>query len=71
MKILHINSYFSTGDFYKNFYDKQIENNINIDVFVPVSKSFHTDRDLGDYSFISRCYSQIDRYSFYVKQYKR
>ncbi|WP_054860232.1 glycosyltransferase [Gracilibacillus sp. JCM 18860] len=71
MKILHINSYFSTGKFYKNLYDKQIGHNLDIDVFVPVPKSFRNDdRDFGEYSVVSKCYNSFDRYSYFLKQYK-
>ncbi|WP_163583213.1 glycosyltransferase family 4 protein [Gracilibacillus saliphilus] len=70
MKILHINSYFSTSRFYKHFFDNQIDQNVDIDAFVPVSKSFETEMDFGEYTSVSRCYNSFDRYSYFLKQYK-
>jgi hypothetical protein len=37
MKILHINSYYSNGNFYKNLFDTQVDFGLDIKVYVPVS----------------------------------
>ena len=55
MKILHINSYYSTSKFYKNLYENQIKSELDIDVFVPVPSTFeNNDFDYGEYSKISK-----------------
>ena len=71
MKILHINSYFSKRTFYKNLYDKQISNGLDIDVFVPVSSSYKkSQNDLGAYTLVSSNYKEFDRVVFYLKHKK-
>lgn len=71
MKILHINSYYSVSNFYKNLYDKQIENGLDIDVYVPVSTAKDTsDLELGKYSKISQNHNKYDRLFFHIKHNK-
>jgi len=71
MKILHINSYYSTSLFYKNLFEYQIKNGIDIDVFVPVHSSFQKrDFDYGVYTTISKDYNKYDRILFHLKHYK-
>lgn len=71
MKILHINSYYSAGSFYKNLYDKQKESGLNIDVYVPVSTSVDTSSlKLGDYTTISVNHGKYDRLFFHLKHVK-
>lgn len=71
MKILHINSYYAAGKFYKHLYDKQIENGLDIDVFVPAPYSFkETGFDFGQYTTVSRNHGKYDRYIFHLKHYK-
>ncbi len=71
MKILHINSYYSSSSFYKNLFDKQIENGLDIDVYVPIPTSLDlTGRDLGSYTTISQNHSKYDRYIFHLKHSK-
>lgn len=71
MKILHINSYYSAGSFYKNLYDKQKENGLNIDVYVPVPTSVDTSSlKLGDYTTISVNHGKYDRLFFRLKHIK-
>lgn len=41
-KILHINSYYTASKFYKNLYDKQKEQGLDIDVYVPISAAKFT-----------------------------
>ncbi len=70
MKILHINSYYSVSKFYKNLYDKQIEQDINISVYTPISDEKLKDQDFGEYTKVSKAYSKYDRYVFKLKHNK-
>jgi glycosyltransferase involved in cell wall biosynthesis len=71
MKILHINSYYSGSNLYKNLYDKQIENGLKIDVYVPVSNNIDTSAlSLGEYTTISANHSKYDRMIFHIKHKK-
>ncbi len=71
MKVLHINSYYSKSYFYKNLYDKQVQNGININVFVPVDYSFNCSSfDYGSYTQLSMNFSNLDRFFFFSKQMK-
>ncbi|NMA31262.1 MAG: glycosyltransferase family 4 protein [Candidatus Methanofastidiosa archaeon] len=71
MRILHINSYYRAGIFYKNLYDKQIENGLDIDVYVPVSASVDPSAlKLGDYTNISVNHGTYDRFLFHLKHIK-
>lgn len=71
MKVLHINSYYSDSSFYKNLYDTQIINGLEIDVFVPISTSLDiSTKKFGNYTTISKNYSSFDRILFYRKHIK-
>ncbi len=71
MKILHINSYYSTSKFYKNLYENQIKSGLDIDIFVPVPLTFEkNDFDYGEYSQISKNHNKYDRYIFHLKHNK-
>jgi glycosyltransferase involved in cell wall biosynthesis len=71
MKILHVNSYYATGKFYKHLYDKQISNGLDIDVFVPAPSSFKkTEFEFGKYTKISTNHGKYDRFIFHLKHYK-
>lgn len=71
MKILHINSYYSGSNFYKNLYDKQKEGGLDFDVYVPVSKAVDTSAlKLGDYTTISTNHGKYDRLLFHIKHNK-
>lgn len=71
MKILHINSYYSAGKFYKNLYNQQVKDGLDIDVFVPVNNSFQQgDFDYGEYTTISENHNKFDRYIFHIKHHK-
>lgn len=71
MKILHINSYYGGGMFYKNLYDRQINAGLKIDVFVPTPsiKNF-MNLELGNYTTISKNHNKYDRLIFHVKHHK-
>ena len=71
MKIFHINSYYSKSLFYKNLYDWQVKNKIDICVFVPLStKNALIDNNHGAYSDLFNSFENIDRYFFHHKQNK-
>jgi len=71
INVLHINSYYFAGKFYKNLYDKQVEEGLNISVYVPLEKrSIDSQFDYGKYTTLSRCYNEVDRLFFYLK-YKK
>ncbi|MGI5901088.1 MAG: glycosyltransferase family 4 protein [Desulfitobacteriia bacterium] len=71
MKILHLNSYYNGSSFYKNLYDKQVEQGLKIDVFVPVPFSADLKNfDLGDYTLVSPDFSEWERCIFHLKHAK-
>ncbi|KRG15756.1 hypothetical protein ACA30_04000 [Virgibacillus soli] len=71
MKVLHINSYYSTSKFYKNLYDNQVKDGLDISVFVPVSTSYKDDNfDYGDYAKVTINHGKYDRFIFHLKQAK-
>lgn len=70
MKILHINSYYGYGIFYKNLFDKQIEASLDIDVFLPLPKKTSFNVDLGDYTTVSNNHGKYDRLFFHLKHKK-
>lgn len=68
LKILHINSYYSSSPFYKNLFEEQRKGNLHINVYVPVSKNFQRpDFDFGEYTTVSRCYFNFARLFFHLK----
>jgi glycosyltransferase involved in cell wall biosynthesis len=71
MKVLHINSYYQTGAFYKNLYDRQVALGDEIDVYTPVPKGFSAPgRDFGPYAFVDANHRRLDRLFFHLKQQK-
>lgn len=69
--LLHINSYFSNSKFYKNLYDNQIMNDLDIHVYIPVPTDFANNGfDYGKYSTISKNHKKYDRYIFHLKHHK-
>lgn len=71
MKILHINSYYIGSKFYKNLYDKQANNGLDIDVFVPVTPSSkNLESDFGSYTTLSINHTKYDRLLFHLKHHK-
>lgn len=71
MKVLHINSYFSTSGLFKHLYDRQLNSGLEIDVYVPISHQFPEERIAasGDYTTIQRNHHQLERYLFHLKHY--
>lgn len=70
MKILHINSYFANGHFYRHLYDEQVRQGLNISVFLPVSRQTSIDYTYPEYVDLGRCYNERDRYLFFPKHWK-
>lgn len=71
MKILHINSYYNGSFFYKNLYDKQIEEGLDIGVYVPVASNTDLSKlQLGEYTKISPNHGKYDRIFFHYKHNK-
>lgn len=71
MKVLHINSYYSGSGFYRNLYDRQVEMDVNLAVFVPVPTSIDPSiYRLGDYTTVSANHGKYDRILFHLKHRK-
>jgi glycosyltransferase involved in cell wall biosynthesis len=71
MRLLHINSYYQTGAFYKNLYDRQAALGNELCVYVPVPRGFDPGaRDFGAYSRIDPNHFRWDRLAFHLKQRK-
>jgi len=70
-RILHINSYYAKGSFYKNLFEKQSKAGINLDVYVPTPYSAQQiGFDYGFYTTISQNHGKYDRLFFYSKHSK-
>lgn len=72
MKVLHINSYFSTSKLFTQMFERQVESGCELAVYVPIAKQFPEERlaTSGDYTMIRRVFNQSDRYIFHLKHYK-
>lgn len=72
MKVLHINSYYATSGLFSNLYDRQMEDQIDIQVYVPMSKEFPEERvaSKGTYTNNARVFNQMDRIIFPLKHRK-
>lgn len=71
MKILHINSYYLEGHFYKNLYERQKSKDLSIQVYVPTTfDSEDKDFKYGSYTTISKNHSNFDRKLFFPKHKK-
>lgn len=69
MKLLHINSYYSTSIFYKNLHDVQKEHGLDIDAPVPSSHDI-SKLMLGKYTPTSRKHSKYDGCIFYLNIFR-
>lgn len=69
INILHINSYYQQSHFYKNLYDRQIEDGLKISVYVPVFSLTSTYK-YGDFTLIDKCFNKYDRLLFHYKHSK-
>lgn len=71
MRVLHINSYYQTGAFYKNLFDRQVALGDQIAVYTPVPKGFDpAGRDFGPYAAVDPNHLKWDRLIFQLKQRK-
>jgi glycosyltransferase involved in cell wall biosynthesis len=70
MNILHVNSYYADGRFYKNLYEEQKKQGIDISVYVPAGKEIENDFDYGCYTKIIKNHNALDRYFFHLKHNK-
>ncbi|WP_338449976.1 glycosyltransferase family 4 protein [Niallia oryzisoli] len=71
MKIMHINSYYGGGLFYKHLYDQQQDQGLEIDVYVPASTAVNlANLNLGDYTTVSTNHHKYDRFFFHLKHHK-
>jgi glycosyltransferase involved in cell wall biosynthesis len=71
MRILHINSYYQTGAFYKNLFERQAAMGDEIAVYTPVPKGFDpAGRDFGPYARLDANHRRMDRLIFPLKQKK-
>jgi glycosyltransferase involved in cell wall biosynthesis len=71
MRVLHINSYYQTGAFYKNLFDRQAALGDEIAVYTPVPKGFDpAGRDFGPYAAVDPNHRKWDRLVFQLKQWK-
>ena len=71
MRVLHINSYYRTGAFYKNLFDRQVSMGDHISVYAPVPKGFDpAGRDFGPYAALDPNHLRADSLFFHLKQHK-
>lgn len=72
MKVLHVCSYYSTSPIFKQIFDRQIENDVDIDVYVPIAHEYPEERiaSSGDYTTTVRTHHQNDRFAFHYKHHK-
>lgn len=71
MRVLHINSYYLESLFYKNMYDYQLKNGMNINVYVPISNNKNKRNfNYGEYTIISKNHKKYDRIFFHLKHFK-
>lgn len=71
MRILHFNSYYQTGPFYKNLYDRQIALGDEISVYVPAPRGFDPGgRDYGAYARLDINHGRLDRFFAPIKEFK-
>lgn len=71
MKLLHMNSYYAAGKFYKHLYDLQVKKGRNIAVIVPIkSQDDILDFEYGEYTDFRQNFRKVDRYFFHLKHRK-
>lgn len=70
MKVLHINSYYpyyGVPGFYKNLFDRQLNQGLDISVYVPLDYILENTMDFGSYTTIVKTHQRADRYFFHIK----
>lgn len=71
MKVLHINSYYSNRFFYKNLFNSQVQQGIDVNVYVPVANNYkNPEIDFESFTKISRNHGKYDRAIFQIKHHK-
>lgn len=66
MRILHINSYYSTSPLFHNLYQRQLELGNEVNVYVPIAKEYPEERIAvrGDYATVRRNHPKLSRWVF-------
>ena len=65
MRVLHVNSYYAAGKFYKHLYERQLEAGLEIAVYTPVSQgAVKRDFDYGAYTVFSANHRRWQRLFF-------
>ncbi|WP_425591398.1 glycosyltransferase family 4 protein [Facklamia miroungae] len=72
MKLLHINSYFSTSGLFRQVYDRQVKQGHELEVYVPIAYQYPEERVAasGNYLKLSRNHDQWMRWIFPIKHHK-
>jgi len=75
LRILHINSYYAASGspgFYKHLYEAQIQQGLDITVFVPIPYEIepYKKEQFGEYSQVVKTHNPLDRYIFHLKHSK-
>lgn len=70
MRVLHVNSYYSVGPFYRGLFEAQRQMGEQLSVFVPVAQGFQSPFDFGDYTTVSPDHGRFDRLWFPLKHGK-
>lgn len=72
MKILHVNSYFSTSGLFAQLFNRQVAEGYDLEVYVPIAENYPSDRlsTSGDYTTVVRPFKGYDRFIFHLKHAK-
>jgi len=71
VRVLHINSYSLFAPLYRNLYEQQIKEGLDINVYIPVNNRYkNAGNDIGEYAYKSPVFSDIDRLLFFRKHKK-
>jgi glycosyltransferase involved in cell wall biosynthesis len=70
MRVLHINSYYSTRNFYYHLYEAQLRLGLSLDVYVPIAYQPKIKIEVNDYTKVVINHHRFDRYFFHLKHYK-
>ena len=71
MNILHVNSYYIAAPLYKNLYDQQYKDMLQLEVYVPYnSKIKDIKKEFGKYTTLSNDFSTLDR-AFFFRKHKK
>ena len=71
MNLIHVNSYYRVSSFYKNLFEMQKNEGMDIQVYVPMAHQSHIPSfDFGEYTLIQKNHQSLDRYIFAIKHRK-